>query len=506
MSQEGAESATVLENPMQSNDEQNIVANDELDDAGIGPKATVTEQAEFAPSLILYHLFEDPSWFDQMGTLKGAPFKLAATIIIWTINVLIIISTFAFCIETYSTYSTDPHRNPENHAEWKDFWLGVEILCVACFTIDLLARFAGAVIGGAIPEYQLEDPDGKIKEAKAAVGESFYEPKTYAAKFMSDPMNYIDVTAIFPFYIKFLVDDFPDLRFLRVIRLVRILKSLPGAKHGNMIHLITKIVTGSAGALMIPCYFMSLAMIVLAAVEYYAEMTSEQVCTQLDGTTVRDWDSSRLKNPGCMKEHGCVCSGTLSYIVHDGTEYSDEMYASIPDTVWWCIVSFTTVGYGDLYPRTPRGRWIGILTMFTGVFFLAMPISIVGNSFESAWKGYTAQRSANIKAEKVIEVQHALAEASDAASKHKILVSLLRDRQELDTKHYTHDQIEVLNTEIGVYLAAAKKQLEDIVQLAEQEPGKVDKPETWTKALNGVVSAEKDWSNVYSMLSSNYAK
>ena len=53
---------------------------------------------------------------------------------------------------------------------------------------------------------------------------------------------------------------------------------------------------------------------------------------------------------------------------------------------WWCIVTFTTVGYGDMYPRTGIGRLICSATMFVGIFFLAMPLTIVGSSFSDAWE------------------------------------------------------------------------------------------------------------------------
>ena len=49
------------------------------------------------------------------------------------------------------------------------------------------------------------------------------------------------------------------------------------------------------------------------------------------------------------------------------------------------MVTFTTVGYGDLYPVTTGGRIINALTIMTGIFFLAMPLSIIGSSFVSAW-------------------------------------------------------------------------------------------------------------------------
>ena len=68
------------------------------------------------------------------------------------------------------------------------------------------------------------------------------------------------------------------------------------------------------------------------------------------------------------------------------------MFRSIPDTFWWCMVTFTTVGYGDQYPRTPWGRIIAGVTMFCGIFFMAMPLTIVGSAFADAWVRFEQKR------------------------------------------------------------------------------------------------------------------
>ena len=120
---------------------------------------------------------------------------------------------------------------------------------------------------------------------------------------------------------------------------------------------------------------------------FYIEQTDEMKCHLGDGTVVNGWDSRNTTqgNEGCMTPYGCTCSGYITYHTIDGQEWSDEMFESIPDSFWWCIVTFTTVGYGDKYPRTAYGRVVCAVTMFCGIFFLAMPLTIVGSSFSDAW-------------------------------------------------------------------------------------------------------------------------
>jgi len=56
-------------------------------------------------------------------------------------------------------------------------------------------------------------------------------------------------------------------------------------------------------------------------------------------------------------------------------------FQSIPSCFWWSIVTLVTVGYGEVYPVTPSGYIVGILTQMTGVIVLALPLSIIGANF-----------------------------------------------------------------------------------------------------------------------------
>jgi len=56
-------------------------------------------------------------------------------------------------------------------------------------------------------------------------------------------------------------------------------------------------------------------------------------------------------------------------------------FQSIPQSFWWCIVTLTTVGYGDMYPYSVMGKIVGVLTMLVGLIMLALPLSIIGTNF-----------------------------------------------------------------------------------------------------------------------------
>jgi voltage-gated potassium channel len=58
-----------------------------------------------------------------------------------------------------------------------------------------------------------------------------------------------------------------------------------------------------------------------------------------------------------------------------------EIFKSVPHTMWWGIVTMTTVGYGDMAPVTLLGRFCGTLSALIGVGMLAMPAGIISNGF-----------------------------------------------------------------------------------------------------------------------------
>jgi len=65
--------------------------------------------------------------------------------------------------------------------------------------------------------------------------------------------------------------------------------------------------------------------------------------------------------------------GTIMYVV-EGEEHG---FTSIPQSIYWAIVTITTVGYGDLTPQTPLGQVISSIVMIMGYAIIAVPTGIV---------------------------------------------------------------------------------------------------------------------------------
>jgi len=62
-------------------------------------------------------------------------------------------------------------------------------------------------------------------------------------------------------------------------------------------------------------------------------------------------------------------------------EAQPDKFASIPDSLWWGVITVTTVGYGDVQPLTPAGKILGGIIALMGIVFIALPTAIIVAAF-----------------------------------------------------------------------------------------------------------------------------
>jgi len=74
--------------------------------------------------------------------------------------------------------------------------------------------------------------------------------------------------------------------------------------------------------------------------------------------------------------------GTLMYVVEGET----NGFTSIPESVYWCVVTITTVGYGDIVPKTVLGKFISSVAMILGYAIIAIPTGIVSVALNETQK------------------------------------------------------------------------------------------------------------------------
>lgn len=162
----------------------------------------------------------------------------------------------------------------------------------------------------------------------------FEKPLLGRIKFIFTPMAIIDFLAIIPFYLPFLGID---LRFLRIFRLFRIFRLLKMARYSRAFNLIKKVLKEKKEDLLVTLVFIMIILIIVSTLMYYIERDAQP-----------------------------------------------ENFSSIPQSLWWGIVTLTTVGYGDVYPVTILGKILGGIITLLGVGLVALPSGILAS-------GYTEQ-------------------------------------------------------------------------------------------------------------------
>lgn len=78
----------------------------------------------------------------------------------------------------------------------------------------------------------------------------------------------------------------------------------------------------------------------------------------------------------------CIIAGTVMHLV----EGEEGGFDNIPLSIYWCIVTLTTVGFGDIAPITPLGRFIAAIIMITGYGIIAVPTGIVSAEYSKGLK------------------------------------------------------------------------------------------------------------------------
>jgi voltage-gated potassium channel len=122
-----------------------------------------------------------------------------------------------------------------------------------------------------------------------------------------------------------------DLRFLRAIRMLRVLKL---SRYNSALEDLYLAVYDERNSIVSAVYILSIAILITSCFAYYAEAGVQP-----------------------------------------------EKFGSIPDAMWWSIITLTTVGYGDVSPITPLGKFVGVFTAFAGVCTVAVLTGIVATSF-----------------------------------------------------------------------------------------------------------------------------
>jgi voltage-gated potassium channel len=167
-------------------------------------------------------------------------------------------------------------------------------------------------------------------------------------KYALTPLSLIDLVSILPFYLLLL---FPSLSIFNLMSLLRLLRLLKISRYSESVQHLGIVLYTKKEELIATAFAVFILLIFASSLMYFVE-----------------------------------------YEAHP------EVFGSIPDAMWWGVVTLTTVGYGDIYPITPIGRFLGAILAFLGMGIFALPAGIVASGFaEELQRKKQARIAANLE-------------------------------------------------------------------------------------------------------------
>jgi len=159
----------------------------------------------------------------------------------------------------------------------------------------------------------------------------FRSPVSGRLRFALTPLALIDLLAILPFYLPF---TGLDLRFLRAVRMMRIFRVAKVGRYSQSIRLLKAVADARKEQLICTMFILLILLVMASSMMYFAENPSQP-----------------------------------------------EAFSSIPTSMWWAVMTLTTVGYGDVSPVTALGKVMASIIAVLGIGMFALPTGILGAGF-----------------------------------------------------------------------------------------------------------------------------
>lgn len=237
----------------------------------------------------------------------------------------------------FETLDYDPRTAPEK--AWVSIALialiGANVLAVVLESVDALrARYGALFDAFELFSLVVFSAEYLLRLWTAPEDPRFASPWTGRLRYATGPMPIIDLLAIVPSVFLVLGATGLDLRFLRMLRFFRLMRLLKLGRYSPALQTFARVFSRRRDELVVAMAAASVLLILTSSAMYLAE--------------------------------------------HDA---QPEKFSSIPETMWWSVITLMTVGYGDVVPITAAGKVLGGITAMLGVGVVAMPAAILASGF-----------------------------------------------------------------------------------------------------------------------------
>ena len=189
-------------------------------------------------------------------------------------------------------------------------------------------------------------------------------------RYITSPMAIIDLISILPFLVPVLHTY--NLVGVRVFRLVRLLRIFKLNRYSDALASIGEVFRSKSQQMIASVFFVSMILILASLLIFYAE--------------------------------------------HDA---QPDQFENAFSGLWWAVATLTTVGYGDIYPITPLGRFLGTIIAILGIGMVAVPTSILSAGFmETLEKRTSGKNDAETKSAEKKGGTHAGKTSASSADPH----------------------------------------------------------------------------------------
>lgn len=301
--------------------------------------------------------------------------------------------------------------------------------------------------------------------AEFAIRQYLYIKEGRNKEFWSDPLNVVDFVAILPSYIEmiqWIAEGYPEygppdeliLKLMKLLKCTRVFKLM---KHFDGTEVLTKSINEALAALTIPFFFLGIFVLLFASVLYFMEQ-------------------------------GRLDEETGEYMI-DGAV---TVYPNIPITMYFMMVTMTTTGYGDQYPATGAGKLLVAFAAIFGILFLAMPLTIVGNSFYNNWNKFLAKK-AHEKSQREMRARRREAKRRASLKLPQGFKVVTQPDPGAVSKRLDGPQRDVLGSyfKLSHAVACSSQTIDELIKLAQKEPERGASAES-TEASSKMNGSEND--------------